>query len=680
MTVLKETPQAIELEFGSGQKTKALMRTKIFFLNAKTLRVETKFVDPAGANRLVWRFRIHPSDRFFGMGERFNSAEHKGERVRVWSEEGGIGIGNLSKIFPYLPFNPFPHGPDTTYLPMPYFYDPAGYGFLLDDYHYSEFDFGRSNPKVLEITNWNNHFDFMIFYGASPWEVMENMTAYTGRIKMLPAWALSPWLDGTGGSERARQVADLARREKIPAGAVWLPDWWAEESQNCLNGEEWKISRKLYPDFEQLSRELHQKGFRVLGYFRPYLTKRPGASAFAEAIVKKYLIATANGEPYLEDICFSQKAQIDLTNPEAREWWEKSFFQTAVSYGMDGWMHDFGEHVPPDSIASDGSSGWQLHNQYPLLWARLGREFWDQERPDGDYVFFTRSGYTGIQKYAPLIWTGDSNSNWEKLDGLPSNIPAIISAGISGIPIATIDIAGFHCIFNRPADKELFIRWTELGALLPVMRNNIGNAPCHHWEFDSDNETLSIYKKFAALHTSLFPYLYTLVKEASEKGWPVVRLPAFYYPDDPELLKNEYQFFLGDRILVAPVLRKNTRNWKVYLPEGDWINFWNGQKYSGSRYVKVPAPLDQIPLFIQSGKIVPIYASQVDTLDKTSSPDLKGFNDANSSLKIIFLGAGKDEFMLWDGTKITCEKSGAGKGACSIQDAPIQRKYVFQFD
>ena len=114
----------------------------------------------------------------------------------------------------------------------------------------------------------------------------------------------------------------------------------------------------------------------------------------------------------------------------------------------------------------DQLPGWAVHNDYSRLWALTAYEFWERTRPDGDYVFFMRAGYTGSWKYAPVMWTGDSNMNWEGYDGLPSTIPTVNSVGISGFPITSTDIAGYHCIVSPPSDKELFFRWTELGALL----------------------------------------------------------------------------------------------------------------------------------------------------------------------------------------------------------------------
>jgi alpha-glucosidase len=308
----------------------------------------------------------------------------------------------------------------------------------------------------------------------------------------------------------------------------------------------------------------------------------------------------------------------------------------------------------------------------------MNREFFDKARPDGDYVFFIRGGYTGVQKYAPVMWTGDSNTNWERLDGLPSVIPAVASVGISGFPITATDIAGYTCLTTSSADKELFIRWAQLGAMLPVMRNHRGYEPCENWPFDGDAETLAAYKKSAVLHTALFPYIYTLVYDAAVLGWPVVRHLALHYPDDTEAAGEQYQFLLGDRILVAPVIRKKAREREVYFPPGEWLDFYTGERFVGPGRKTVPGPLDHIPLFVKAGTIVPTFDSVIDTLVKEDRDDLNGWDDANKSMKIVFYGDGADEFMLWDGTRIRCEKAKGAKLSCRVIDAPVERKYTFE--
>ncbi len=660
---------ALIADLGKEHGGKALVRMRVSFVSGGALRVETEVLDRPDVNRMVVRFQKDSGERYYGMGERFNTAEHSGSEVRVWCEEGGLGLGKLSALMRDVSFNPFPKGEDMTYYPVPFFLNPRGYGFLLDDTHYSVFDFGKQDPDVLRIENWNRRFDFMVFYGRSPLDVMEAQTAYTGRVTPSLPWVFGVWNVCNQGEERLREVARIVREQDIPTSAIWAEDWWWRE--------EWKLQQDRYPYYEKMIADLHENGFRYLGYFQPNIS--PEAEVFSEGERKGYFTMNEDGEPYLYELAVWEKAQLDLTNPQARKWWKQSFFEKAESWGVDGWMHDFSEYTPPDSVSYDGSTGWELHNYYPVLWARLGREFWEKARPNGDWVFFVRGGYTGTQKYAPVMWTGDQNSSFEKLDGLPSNIPGLLSVGISGHPVGTTDIAGYHCGMSTPADKELFMRWAEFGALCPVMRNHRGHEPCEHWRFDQDRETLMHYKKYAELHAALFPYIYTLVHEAAEHGYPVMRHLVLHYPDDPGSARQDYEFLLGDRLLAAPVLEDGAREWEVYLPPGKWYHYWRGDAYEGPGKVTVPAPLGEIPLFVKSGSILPLYPGKIDTLVRENKEDLRGFTDVNQKIRIVFYGEGSDNFTLWDNSRLYCSRESGEKGHCHVENAPLERTYSFDF-
>ena len=520
----EEKDGALVLGLATRKNGDPAVTMKIYFLDNKTLRVETK-ATAAGVNRTRVCLKMDDKDRYFGMGERFNQVDHRGERVRVWAEEGGLGMNWVGEIPPLNFINPLPKGPDMTYYPMPYFHNPAkGYGFLLDDYSYSMFDFGVTAPGAVAIENWNQRFDFFVFYGPGPLEVIENLTAHTGRITAAPTpWVYAPMNAVVESEARVLEVAKMLRAERIPTTAIWSESWWWRV--------EWEVNREKYPHYEEMIKKMHDDGFRHLGYYQPYLSVK--SPRLAEASAKGYLTKNRKGEPYLFPLGTWKKAQLDLYNPEAVAWWEKEFFSFSEDMGVDGWMHDFGEHTPPYSVSFNGKSGWETHNEYSVLWAKVGREFWDKARPDGDYCFYIRGGYTGVQKYASVMWTGDQNASFERLDGLASNIPGILSVGLGGHPIVTTDIAGYNCFTNADADREVFMRWTELGALLPVMRIHRGqDEVCDHWSFDQDRETLDHYKKYAILHTALFPYFYTLSFEAMAKGWPVIRHLMLHFPED----------------------------------------------------------------------------------------------------------------------------------------------------
>lgn len=645
-------------------------------ITPEVVRIEISAVDKS-VNRIKANIFATKSERFFGMGMRFDNAEHKNKKVTVWAREVG-------KNLPGIEADGGQEGRDTTYFPVPFFLSSQNYGLLLDDTHYSEFDFQRERLDVVSVTNYNHTMPLMFFYGKTPLEIISRQTKFTGRIpRVPPPWVFGNWAAAIKGSNQARKVAKTLREKQIPTSAIMIEDWWWTLGFPARSI--WTVNRGTYPDYEGLLKDLKNQGFRNIGYFHPYITTRSSTYLSADrhwlaADKARLFTQTEQGKSYRIPFFIWKVSQLDWSNPSATEWFNERFLKVATDlYGVDGWMHDFGEYTPFDSLSHNGMSGAQMHNLYPLLWAKQGYDFWQRQRPNGDYVFFTRSGYTGLQKYAPLYFTGDRNATDKPLSGLGGQIPGLLSAGISGHPIGAMDIGAYNCEKTRPTGKELFMRWVEMGALTPVMRTHRGLYPlCKHWDFQRDAETLEHYKKYAVLHVSLVPYFYTLAHEAQRTGWPIMRHLFLHYPNDPQTALHPYEFLVGNRILVAPVIKLKKNTQQVYLPEGRWYHWWSGRTYQGSAQVEVAAPIGELPLFILEGRIVPFFDSRIDTLVSKQDSGLAGWEAANASMKLVFIGSGKDRLNLWDGTQLSCERQKDKVGRCLVRGGP-QRRYTFEF-
>jgi alpha-glucosidase (family GH31 glycosyl hydrolase) len=519
--------------------------------------------------------------------------------------------------------------------------------------------------------------------GDDPLDVIEAYTHFAGRIPELPLpWVFAPWIsanmkhrgDSPDAESRTREIAALMRTERIPTSGIWNEDWAGGDGELLYSGD-FHLDETHYPNWAGMIDDMHALGFRVFAYFKPYLTV--GTEDYLHAADRDYLVRDPDGAP-ATFFLLGNRSQLDLTNPDAVRWWQDTIFDRAARFGADGWMNDFGEYVAATTVSADGRLGWEVHNDYPKLWARTTREFWEERRPDGDWVFFSRSGYTGSWQYSPVVWTGDQTTDWSEGDGLPTVIPAVQSLGISGVPVVATDIGGLLCLTAPPTDRELFYRWTQVGAMLPVMREHNGQFACEsNWLIDNDADSIEHWKTYATLHTALFPYLYTLVAQARDHGWPVVRHHVLHFPEAPGSKERQKdQFMMGDRILVAPVIVQGARSRVVYFPPGDWVHWQTGETYTGPAEIEVAAPLRVAPYFYRSGRIIPRFDTVVDTLVEEFDPDLAGFADANSSMTIDFFGEGRDELSLWDGTVIACDASAR---TCEVTRAPLDRTYTFRF-
>jgi alpha-glucosidase (family GH31 glycosyl hydrolase) len=290
---------------------------------------------------------------------------------------------------------------------------------------------------------------------------------------------------------------------------------------------------------------------------------------------------------------------------------------------------------------NDGRSGLAAHNEYCTLYHRASHAL-TAPRRGLDFAQFVRCGYTGTAPYARIVWGGDPTTDWSKADGLAAAVSQGLSMGLSGIGYWGTDIGGFHALFTREqTDEELLIRWLELGTFTGIMRTQANGYPR---PFDDsvraqvwDEDVRPVWRKFAKLRTQLFPYVWAAAHEYQATGMPLMRHLALAYPNDPRVYtaEAEYEYLFGPDLLAAPVIEEGSRSRIVYLPPGDWLNFWEATTYdeatgrfdaapaaeviSGGRLVTVDAPLDQIPLFVRAGTCLTLLPPDVDTLAEVGS-------------------------------------------------------------
>jgi sulfoquinovosidase len=628
----------------------------------------------ADANHVELRLPLVPGERIVGFGERFNGVDQRGWKLETWTEEGAFGTGEqLSPLLTRLGVgcNPYPKGPGFSYKPVPWFFSSRGYGVYLETFAPAFFDVGATDPNELRCEVMAREVTVWVVYGPGPRRLVEHLADLTdGRPSGLPDWALAPWLDAVGGEARVRHVARTAREHGVPSSAIWTEDWQGMEPRP-FGDSKWsydsifpvlrKPCNESYPDMPGLIDDLHGDGFKFLSYYYPYVNEVDEDYGFAES--KGYFLKDPKtGQTKRIKLFLDWAGQVDLENPEARAWYKEEL-RKGLRMGFDGWMADFGEYTPVDVVTHAGEDGIAHHNRYPLLWAQLNREVFEEERPDGDFVFFSRSGSPGQQRYTPVFWTGDSDTTFERWDGMASNPRGLITAGLSGFPVWTVDVGGYMCVYTRARDAEVLARWTELGAFLAVMRTHHGTHLRRNVQFDHSPETLAHFATYARFHTALFPLRKTLLGEAEAHGWPVARPLLLEHPDDPLAWTTEDQWLLGP-LLVAPVTDRGAGGRDVYLPAGvDWIDLWTGRRCEGGTTVHAEAPVGRIPLYLRSDGVLPTFDTRVDTLVRraqVSNPHVTTLDDAEGSLTLFVGPDFRGPFALYDGTVIEHAAQGDG--------------------
>lgn len=531
-----------------------------------------------------------PESSFYGFGGQYNAIDQRGEAFDLFVREQGIGRD------PEKPYGLINGGPHTTYFPMPYFVDARGFGVYWRTDRRSLLDLCQSDPDVawIEVES-GEPLDLLVLHGPTMPRVIEALSQEVGRPTAPPVWAYDLWIGAQGGRDTVLSEVAALESAGIPVGAFWVQDWTGIR-QNLDGGfgvnYRWTADEELYPDLPGMIAGLHDRGYRFLSYANPFVPRN--LNHFDEMDAQGLLIHDAEGNSFTPIAPNGTASMPDLTNEAARQY-VKGYLRQMVRDGHDGWMADFGEWLPLNAVLSDGSDPVVAHNRYPIEWHRLWREVMDEERPNGDFAVFGRSGYPGVQQVSQIHWIGDQECDFEPTDGLPTVVPALINFGLSGVPYVTHDIAGFS---GGPRTKELFLRWTELGAFTPIMRTHQGNKKLENWAWNSDVETTAHFKRFVLIHQALRPEFERLAAESEATSLPSIRALAMQFPEDPESRGISDQFMLGERILVAPVVTEGATSREVYLPPGSWKHALTGEAFEGGQRVTVQAPIGTPPVFV----------------------------------------------------------------------------------
>jgi len=542
-----------------------------------------------------------PDEHFFGLGERFAGLDLTGQVVENWIQDQA-----------------WAHGRPTSYAPTPFLLSSRGYGLLLDTTAHATFDLRTRHRGCYHIRVDAPQFQLFLIAGPHPQTVLERHARLVGLPPLPPRWAFGVWKNLIGGT--ARVEADVARigADGVPIDAIWIYD---AVDERAGFGWPWPIYGPIplgsYPDLPCLIDRLQQRGFKVLGYTHPFVY--PGSASFDAAQRLGLLVQDADGQPYLESWTYTRRAYVDFTNPQAVAWWQARVRFALTALGFDGAMLDFGEDAPLDGRYANGQPGALLHNQYPLLYHRAANDVAQASKP-GEAVFFARAGYSGSQPYTTGRFTGDQVRSWDRQRGLPAAITAMLSGGLSGWPYWGPDIAGFFDTYAVGADeppaaralrlaeeKELWLRWVQLGALSPTMRDMLGmqRDPVGLW---TDGETLAVFRAYAQLHRALQSYLYRYAEQAHQRGLPILRPLFVNYPSEIATYRLEDEYLIGDDLLVAPILQPRQTGRQLYLPDDLWSDYWTGQRYRGPGWVTIRAPLHRIPLFIRDGAVIDLPA------------------------------------------------------------------------
>ncbi|MFD4741366.1 glycoside hydrolase family 31 protein [Streptomyces virginiae] len=563
-------------------------------------------VDPRmGAARWLQRSEVPADARFFGLGGRAAGPRLRDGAYRLWNTDPKGGFGP---------------GVDPLYLTMPVQMVVADAGTHLV-FHDNSWDgrvvlregeegagSGADRPGASELRMEGGPLRCWVLVGT-PARVLQGWSGLTGAAAVPPEWALgyqhARW--GFGSAEEVRRVVAGYASRGLALSAVHL------DIDHYDGHRVFTVDAERFPDLPGLARELGDIGVRLVSIVDPAVRAGDGVHASGLSVGSGgAFVRDARGAEVRGEVWPGECAYPDFTDPAVREWWG-GLYEERLKQGFTGFWHDmnepvsfapFGDSTLPRSArhALDGAGGdhREGHNVYALGMARAGWDGLVRLRPDERPFLFSRSGWAGMQRYGGT-WSGDVESSWE---GLRASLALVLGLGLCGVPYSGPDVGGF----GGSPSPELYVRWLQLGAYLPLFRTHsaIWAGRREPWEFGP--EVAEQAAAVMAERERLRPYFVTLAHLARRTGAPYVRPLWWGAPEERQLRDCEDTFLLGDALLVAPVLECGADRRAVRLPRGRWYDTATGAAYEGPGQILLDAPQGRIPVLARAGAVLPVRA------------------------------------------------------------------------
>ena len=533
--------------------------------------------------------QMHGDECFYGLGDKTGFLNKRGYEYRNWNTD-----------------NPQPHVDSfkQLYKSIPFFITlrkDAVFGIYFDNSYCSYFNMGKESEEYYWFGSDRGNLDYYFIGGENMKDIVRGYTELAGKAPLPQLWTLgyhqSRW--GYRTEDDVRRVAKLMRKYDIPCDVIHL------DIDYMVGYRVFTIDKNKFPDMKGLTEDIAKDGFRIVTIMDPGVKSEKGYAIYDEGAEKNYFAQTPDGEIYENVVWPGDAVYPDFGRADVRKWWG-DHYKLLVDSGIAGIWTDMNEpasfngELPEDIVFYDEdrkTTHAEMHNLYGHNMAHATYEALRKQTGKRPFVI-TRACYSGTQKYS-TAWTGDNHSIWAHLQ---MAIPQLCNLGLSGMPYIGTDIGGF----GSDTTKELLCRWIELGCFSPLCRNHSSadTALQEPWEFGE--ETIRIYRKFLKLRYMLLPYLYDLCKAEEQDGIPMLRPLVLQYEDDEEVKNLNGEFMLGDSLLIAPVVEQGMNRKIVYLPKGLWYDFWTGEKMEGGRYMICKAELDECPIFVKAGSILPM--------------------------------------------------------------------------
>ncbi|QRF75847.1 Alpha-glucosidase [Thermoplasmatales archaeon] len=535
-------------------------------------------------------FRIPTEYGIYGLGENFTTFNKRGKVLYTFPADN------------YLLFA------SQVYKGIPFFLSNAGLGIVFPRYEPIKFDFGQTIDGLIMISIPSTSFEFYILYGT-PIEIVQNFVSMFDKPQMPPKWSFGLWWSrwigiGPQSVNQVAEVVDKFTKEQIPLDVVvidpqWLKGYIAGVTQAC--SFDWDHNKFMTDN--AVGDLLESRGKKLALWINPYIEfygtgyEKLKHCFLKDKTGKTALVPVQDGNPNKPN-----RGMVDFTRPDCAEVYislvadlmKRSKARTVIS--------DFGETVPPDAIDEYGNPGYMIRNKLGDLYQIAA--FDGVKRGTGEGIIWGRSGSLRSHNL-PIKWGGDSNSTWE---GMKTALRAALTASVSGAIFSAFDIGGFA---GKP-DKKLFLRWSAAAALFSYFKLQ-GTTEREPWAYDQ--ETVNDFRELSELRYRLIHYILDEAEKSIRDYIPLVRPLLMAFPEDPNAANIDDEFMLGSDILVAPILTEDEIR-SIYIPEGDWVYYYNGERTGGGKWVTKQEGFNRVPLFVRKGARIKIAVGRADNLEE----------------------------------------------------------------
>ncbi len=542
-----------------------------------------------------------PEDKVFGLGEKSGQLLRNGRRFEMRNLDAlGYDARRTDPLYKHIPFT-------VTRTA-----NAGSYGLFYDNMANCWFDIAQEKDNYHQpyrsYRAEDGDLDYYFSWGSSISEVVKCHTWLTGGTAFMPRWSFGysgstmAYTDAPNAQEQLWGFIDLIRKHDIPCDSFHLSSGYSS-----INGKRYVFNWNYdkIPNPAAMAQSFADADLKLIANIKPCMLQdhpRYQEAALAQLFIKD----SQSGRPERSSFWDDEGSNLDFTNPDTVQWWRDNVSAQLLGFGIEHTWNDHNEFEVWDREAKANGFGAPIdialiRPVQAMLMNRASLEAQKAYAPDKRPYLITRSGGTGIQRYAQT-WTGDNLTSWETLR---YNIPMGLGLGLSGFHNIGHDVGGFA---GPPPDKELFVRWVQNGIFSPRFSihswndDDTANAP---WMYP---EVIDYIRSAIKLRYRLLPYIYGLHYKCVHQHLPMLR-PIFYHHEaDARCFEPTFDFMLGSDLLVANVLEPNAGTRRVYLPQNTmgWWDFEGKNYYTGGQEIVVPVDLASIPLFVRAGSIIPL--------------------------------------------------------------------------